>query len=192
MDYSRGVCVDTALASGPTVSVHIDQTPLPFSAMTNGVSLDLQRVEALKGPQGTLFGQNATGGAVNYIANKPTETFESGLDVSRGRFNTRDITGFVSGPLSETLQYRVAARLLHSSAWQRSYTDQSALPADPYWTRAGDTYSFDKKAGDQDFWTARVAMQWQPTASIATANRLPKTTTTSLPSCVRTTTLAMT
>ena len=158
---------DTALASGPTVSVYIDQTPLPFSAMTSGVSLDLQRVEALKGPQGTLFGQNATGGAVNYIANKPTEAFETGLDVSWGRFNTRDITGFVSGPLSDTLQYRVAARLLQSSAWQRSYTDQSALPPDPYWTKAGDTYSFNKKAGDQDFWTARVALQWQPTDELS-------------------------
>jgi iron complex outermembrane receptor protein len=64
---------DTALASGPTVSVYRDQMPLPFSALTQGVILDLQRVEVLKGPQGTLFGQNSTGGAVNYIANKPIQ-----------------------------------------------------------------------------------------------------------------------
>ena len=78
---------DTALASGPTVSVYLDQMPLPFSALTQGVILDIARVEVLKGPQGTLFGQNSTGGAVNYIANKPTTEFESGIDLSYGRFN---------------------------------------------------------------------------------------------------------
>ena len=79
---------DTALASGPTVSVYIDQMPLQFSVLTQGAILDLERVEALKGPQGTLFGQNATGGAINYVAKKPTEEFESGIDVSYGRFET--------------------------------------------------------------------------------------------------------
>ena len=79
---------DTALASGPTVSVYIDQMPLQFSVLTQGAILDLERVEALKGPQGTLFGQNATGGAINYVAKKPTEEFESGVDASYGRFET--------------------------------------------------------------------------------------------------------
>ena len=109
---------DTALASGPTVSIYLDEMPLPFSAMTNGLTLDLQRVEALKGPQGTLFGQNATGGAVNYIANKPTDHFEYGADGSFGRFDTRDINGYVSGPITDTLSYRVAARALNGAAWQ--------------------------------------------------------------------------
>ncbi|MBT5702529.1 MAG: TonB-dependent receptor plug domain-containing protein [Gammaproteobacteria bacterium] len=94
---------DTALASSPTVSVYLDETPLAYSVLTQGVSLDLQRVEVLKGPQGTLFGQNATGGAVNYVANKPTETFEAGFDASVGRFNTIDVQGFVSGPVNDTL-----------------------------------------------------------------------------------------
>ena len=48
---------------------------------------DLQRVEALKGPQGTLFGENATGGAINYIAAKPTRDLHYGGDISYGRFN---------------------------------------------------------------------------------------------------------
>src|SRR3546814_11119508 len=55
----RGIgFVDNSVTAGSTVSVYIDQIPLPFVAMTRGATLDLERVEALKGPQGTLFGQN--------------------------------------------------------------------------------------------------------------------------------------
>src|SRR3546814_1940715 len=75
----RGIgFVDNSVTAGSTVSVYIDQIPLPFVAMTRGATLDLERVEALKGPQGTLFGQNSTGGAINYIAAKPTDTLKTG------------------------------------------------------------------------------------------------------------------
>ena len=82
---------DTSLAGNPTVSVYIDEAPLPFSALTNGATLDLQRVEVLKGPQGTLFGENTTGGAINYIANKPEDQFDAGIDATYGRFDDVDI-----------------------------------------------------------------------------------------------------
>ena len=56
----RGVgFLDTSLAASPTVSVYNDEVPLPYSIMTSAASLDIQRVEVLKGPQGTLFGENA-------------------------------------------------------------------------------------------------------------------------------------
>jgi len=51
---------DVAVAVAPTVSVYVDQVPLPYSAMTAGAAFDLDRLEVLKGPQGTLFGQNST------------------------------------------------------------------------------------------------------------------------------------
>ncbi len=153
---------DTALASGPTVSVYLDEMPLQFSAMTQGLTLDLQRVEALKGPQGTLFGQNSTGGAVNYIANKPTEVFEAGVDASYGRFNTFDLSGFVSGPVNDTLGYRLAARIIDSGGWQKSYTRDMNLAPDPYWTKAGRNYDLDSKAGDQDFLSGRLSVEWEP------------------------------
>jgi outer membrane receptor protein involved in Fe transport len=149
---------DTALASSPTVSVYLDEMPLQFAAMTQGLIVDLQRVEVLKGPQGTLFGQNATGGAVNYVANKPTEVFEAGLDASYGRFNTLDLEGFLSGPISETLSYRVAARSIQSGAWQKSYTRDMDLPPDPYWTDNGRSYALDDEAGDQDFLSGRLTL----------------------------------
>ena len=153
---------DTALASGPTVSVYLDEVPIPFSAMTSGLTLDLQRVEALKGPQGTLFGQNSTGGAVNYVANRPTDEFEAGVDMSMGRFADIDVNGFVSGPLSDRARYRAAVRVNNSSGWQKRYTDVDTLAPDPYWTKAGESYDFDNKAGNKDFMSARVSLEFEP------------------------------
>ncbi len=141
----RGVgFLDTSLAASPTVSVYNDEVPLPYSILTTGATLDLQRVEVLKGPQGTLFGENATGGAINYIAAKPTDDWEAGVDLSYGRFNTVDLTGFVGGPITDGLDFRVAARTLQSGDWQQSYTHPAT------W-------------GAQDLWTGRVAFAWQPT-----------------------------
>jgi len=153
---------DTALASQPTVSVYVDEAPIQFGAMTPGVNLDLERVEALKGPQGTLFGQNSTGGAVNYITNKPTDEFDAGLDVSYGRFNEIDAQAFVSGPMSDELLYRVAVRSLTSSGWQKSYTRDLNLAPDPYWTKAGDVYEFDDHAGNKKLLSGRAQLQWEP------------------------------
>ena len=99
---------DTSLAGSPTVTVYQDQMPLPFSILTAGATLDLQRVEVLKGPQGTLFGNNATAGAINYIANKPTDTFETGGDVTSATSQTANVQGFVSGPITQGLDARLA------------------------------------------------------------------------------------
>jgi iron complex outermembrane receptor protein len=137
---------DTSLAGSPTVSVYVDEAPLPFSALTNGATLDLERVEVLKGPQGTLFGENATGGAINYIANKPTDTFRFGGDASWGRFNDADVDGYVSGPVMEGLDVRIAARVNESGAWQKGYAQQS-----------------DQMFGGKDFINGRIAVQWKPT-----------------------------
>ncbi|HKR93035.1 TonB-dependent receptor plug domain-containing protein, partial [Novosphingobium sp.] len=101
---------ESSLAAGPAVSVYVDEVPLPYAAQTLGAPLDLERVEVLKGPQGTLFGSNATGGAINYIAAKPTDSLSYGGRVSYGRFNTADLSGFVSGPLTSTLNARLAVR----------------------------------------------------------------------------------
>ncbi len=158
---------DTALASSPTVSIYLDEMPLPFAIMSQGSTLDLQRVEALKGPQGTLFGQNATGGAVNYIANKPSQEFETGFDFSYGRFNTVDITGFVGGPITETLSYRAAGRVLRSGDWQKNYAIDKNLAPDPYWTTAGQTYHVDAESGEAKFYNMRGALLWEPTDALS-------------------------
>lgn len=117
----RGVgFYETSLGAYPTVSTYVDEAPLPFPALSSHSAFDLERVEILKGPQGTLFGQNATGGAVNYIAAKPTDTLSAGGSLSYGRFNEIIGEGFISGPLSSTLSARLAGRIERADGWQIS------------------------------------------------------------------------
>ena len=139
---------DTSLAGSPTVTVYQDQMPLPFSILTQGATLDLQRVEVLKGPQGTLFGNNATAGAINYIANKPTDNFEAGGDVTVGNFATVNAQGFVSGQIAPNLDARLALQTLNSGAWQKGYAQQAG-----------------QETGGTDFLNGRLALQWKPTSN---------------------------
>lgn len=135
---------DTTLGSYPDVSVYMDEAPLPFPVMTKLVGFDLARLEVLKGPQGTLFGNNATGGAINYIAAKPTKTFEAGGTISYGRFNAVDGEAYVSGPITDTLGFRVAGKASRSDDWQRSYTTNATT-------------------GGSENYAGRIILAWEPT-----------------------------
>ncbi|WP_374406253.1 TonB-dependent receptor [Pelagerythrobacter sp.] len=122
--YLRGVgFYDTSLAARPSVAMYEDEAPIAFAAMAMGRNFDLERVEVLKGPQGTLFGTNSTGGAINFIAAKPTDTFEGGAGISYGRFNQVVADGFVSGPLTENLSARAAVQYERMDDWQYGYTN---------------------------------------------------------------------
>lgn len=144
----RGVgFFDTAIGARPTVSVYVDQVPLPFSIMTSGASFDLQRVEVLKGPQGTLFGSNATGGAINYVANAPTDTFRAGVTVGYGNFESFSGEGYVSGPVSDTVRVRLAVRGENTGPWQQSYTRDDEL-------------------GDRRFLQGRFTADWRPSEAV--------------------------
>ena len=144
----RGVgFYETSLAAYPDVTVYLDQAPLPFPAQTALTLFDVQRVEVLKGPQGTLFGNNSTGGAINYIANKPTPDFAAATDFSYGRFNTGQIGGFVSGPLTDTLHGRFAFNVIESGPWQYSQTR-------------------DDTNGKQDKIAVRTLLDWNATEAL--------------------------
>ncbi len=123
---------ESSLGVYPAVSVYIDQIPLSFPALASHSAFDLERIEALKGPQGTLFGQNSTGGAINYIAAKPTDTLEVGGDISYGRFNTIEGNAFISGPLSDTVRGRIAVTGLNGDDWQYSATRDDKNGAQSY------------------------------------------------------------
>jgi outer membrane receptor protein involved in Fe transport len=139
-----------SIDTSPAVSVYVDQVPLPFPRMAEGAALDLERVEVLKGPQGTLFGQNSTGGAINYIAAKPTHDLRSGVDVTYGRYNEIDLGGFISGPIDDTLRARLAFRSETMDGWQHNYVPLG-------------TNTAENKNGVRSFANARLLADWTPT-----------------------------
>jgi len=116
------VFTSNQLSASPTVSTYIDEASLPYSAMTGGAFLDLERVEVLKGPQGTLFGNNATGGSINFIAAKPTNYLSTGFTATTDRFGQFTGEGYVSGPITDTLKARLAVSTTQGGDWQHTYT----------------------------------------------------------------------
>jgi outer membrane receptor protein involved in Fe transport len=144
----RGVgFYDRSLGGYPTTSVYFDEIPLTFPALAAHANLDLERVEVLKGPQGTLFGQNSTGGAINYIAAKPTQELAAGVNATIGRFGAGEANGYISGPITDTLGIRLSGQYGFGSPWQRSYTR-------------------DDTVGRKNFVNGRMLIAWNPTAGL--------------------------
>lgn len=150
----RGVGINEPSAgSTSSVAVYVDEVPLSYPVITQGATFDLQRVEVLKGPQGTLYGQNATGGAINYIANKPTDHPSMGGSATLGRFMRGNVEGFISGPLSSTLKARLAARAQFGDDWQKSITRNDSI-------------------GRVENYTGRFILDWKPADTVRFALNL--------------------
>lgn len=116
------------LSSTSSVGVYVDEVTHAFAYMSKGLLFDLERVEVLKGPQGTLFGRNTTGGLVNYVTAKPTDEFAAGIDLTYGSYQTFDVEGYVSGPFTDSLRGRLAFRHENSTkGWQKSVTRDDRL-----------------------------------------------------------------
>jgi outer membrane receptor protein involved in Fe transport len=119
---------DSSVQAAATVGIYVDEVAIPYPVMTSGAILDMARVEVLKGPQGTLYGRNSTGGAINYIANKPGDEYEASVTAGYARFEEVSISGFVSAPLSDTAGLRIAGKTTQSGkGWQESLTTGERL-----------------------------------------------------------------
>ncbi len=90
------------------VAQHIDEVYIAKPWMIARKHYDVQRVEALKGPQGTLFGRNTTGGSVNFFTNAPSQEFEASLQLGADEHERYRAEGFVNGALTENLSGRLS------------------------------------------------------------------------------------
>jgi len=118
----RGIGFNTInLSATSTVGTYWDEVAYAYPFMNSGPIFDLQRVEVLKGPQGTLYGRNTTAGLIDFITNKPSTTFGMGATAEVGNYQTHNFEGFVTGPLGDKIQARLAFRTDDSDeGWQQS------------------------------------------------------------------------
>ena len=101
---------------GP-IAVYTDEV---YNAALPGLTFqlfDVERVEVLRGPQGTLYGRNATGGLLHFISKRGGDEFEGDIRAQYGRFNAIEIEGGVGGPIADTGHFRLAGKLSDSSGY---------------------------------------------------------------------------
>jgi iron complex outermembrane receptor protein len=105
----RGIGTENFTVGGdPGVATYVDGAYIARSSTAIFDFFDVERVEVLRGPQGTLYGRNATGGVVNVISRAPTADFESRGTLTYGNYNTMRAEAAVSGPITEGIRARVA------------------------------------------------------------------------------------
>ena len=122
--YAAGITIrgnptlNNSLAGEGNVSLYFDEVYRPVSFYGGNEMLDVERVEVLRGPQGTLFGRNSTSGLVHFISRKPTEELEGYANLELGSYDTRILEGAISGPLSDRVRGRLAVKYHENDGFQ--------------------------------------------------------------------------
>ncbi|MBO9694914.1 MAG: TonB-dependent receptor [Sphingopyxis sp.] len=142
----RGIgdlCVGTTCDSA--TAIHLNGDPLFSTRLFETEFFDLERIEVLRGPQGTLFGRNATSGVVNVITAKPKlGTFEAAAEAEYGNYDSIKGKAMVNIPLGDTMGIRVAGIYLNRDG----YTKNSFLGT---------------RIDDRDLYSVRGSFRWEPT-----------------------------
>ncbi|MGE3690032.1 MAG: TonB-dependent receptor plug domain-containing protein [Novosphingobium sp.] len=146
-------------------AVYLDEGYIAIAQGQSFAVFDIDRVEVLKGPQGTLFGRNATGGLVHYISRLPSLTkWEGYLDASYGLVDSKTtpgiftLEGAVGGPLSDKVGVRVAGRWHKQDPWLINLYPQGAVGGSPG-PGAG------ANLGDDDTLAGRFTLLFEPSAT---------------------------
>lgn len=156
--FIRGMGVaGTVLSDDPAVGVFVDGVYLGISAGVLMDTFDLESVEVLRGPQGTLFGRNVTGGATLIRTRKPTEEFSSRARLIAGSDGRLEGVASVSGPMSENLLGKVTVFYKERDDWM----------SNPY----GNALGFDD-LGEQQQKAVRGALTWMISDAVTADLRL--------------------
>lgn len=142
--FLRGIGLnDFSLNNSGPVAIYLDEVNLSSFGAQNFSLFDMARVEVLRGPQGTLYGKNTTGGAVNFVTQLPGAEWNGGASASYGSFRSMRIEAAVGGPLSDTLGIRIAGLRNYSRGF---FTNLAT----------------GEKSNGADLWAARGTIQWRP------------------------------
>lgn len=153
----RGIGTHNASPNqNPAVPLYIDGVSVPFNAMVGHVLFDMERVEVLKGPQGTLYGRNSTAGAANFISKRPGQEREGYFNVSYGERDRTDLEAAVTLPFSDTFSMRFAGRLALEDGWQTIDLQDFVSDSDPSFSNPPV-----RRNGDIDTKAFRISALWQ-------------------------------
>lgn len=133
----------TSASSDPAVAISFNNTPLVKNRLFEAEFFDMQRIEVLRGPQGTLYGRNATGGVVNMITAQPTDNFGGEIKGETGNYNTRRLSGMLNLPATDTFGVRIAGAMTKRDGYDLNT-----------WTG--------KRVNGRDLWSTRVTAAWEP------------------------------
>lgn len=128
----------------PPVAVYQDDSYASSMATAGFPIFDLARTEALRGPQGTLFGRNATGGAVQFISNQPTNHLDGYVSATYGRYNQTILEGAISGPIAKDFSARISGIYDRDDGYIKDI-----LPGQ-------------KNRGANNHWALRGIFKWEP------------------------------
>jgi outer membrane receptor protein involved in Fe transport len=133
----RGIGSPLGTASADSgVGIHLNNVPLTSSRFFEAELFDTSQVEVLRGPQGTLYGRNATGGVVNVKTAMPTDQFSALANLEGGNFGTFKAKGMLNVPLGEMFAIRLAGSYLRRSGFgEDTYTGQDVDGRDLFSTR---------------------------------------------------------
>lgn len=154
--YIRGIGqTDYVITVEPGVGVYLDGVYVGKSMGSLLDAVDIEQIEVLRGPQGTLFGRNTIGGAISLTSKRPTEEFEGGVEVTVGDYDRIDGKLFVSGPMSDSLR----GRLSIASQNRDGHVDRVGYESSPQTAaKTGETQ------GDVDRVSGRLALEWDVTS----------------------------
>jgi len=128
-----GVQTETNDINEQPVGVFIDEVYYGIPSAQRGQLYDIERVEVLRGPQGTMFGRNSPAGVVHFLTNKPTDEFGGYVDALYGSFNQRIVEGAINIPISEAIKARASVKYNKDDGWQEdrftgeNFTDNDVL-----------------------------------------------------------------
>lgn len=146
----RGIGSKTGTVTGDAATgIHLNNAPLTTNTLADADFYDVERVEVLRGPQGTLFGRNATGGVVNIITAKPNPDFGAEARMEIGNYNSAKFRGMINVPVTEDLALRVAG----------IYSRRDGF---------GDNIITGTDVDDRDLYALRGTVSWNPTDRLST------------------------